>query len=286
MARAEVIAAQIGSLKELLEIVAALRAIAAVQMQQSQRSLDAIRDYADIIRRALAEAATLIPEDGSGPAAGNAKRPGLVVFCSEHGFCGAFNEPLISAAAEALKSAPNLRLIFVGNRGAQRSSERGLHPALTLPMATHSGGVTATARRVAAELYRMFIAQTLTSVEAIYTREETGQHANLVRLKLLPLEAPAVEENQTRMPPIVNMDPRRLFDELAAEYMFAMLEAAAMESFASENAARFRTMEAAHENIDNKARELGRTMRRMRQEAVTTEILDLIGGFEAMKHRR
>ena len=68
MARAEVIAAQIGSLKELLEIVAALRAIAAVQMQQSQRSLDAIRDYADIIRRALAEAATLIPEDGSGPA--------------------------------------------------------------------------------------------------------------------------------------------------------------------------------------------------------------------------
>jgi F-type H+-transporting ATPase subunit gamma len=283
MARAEVIAAQIGSLKELLEIVAALRAIAAVQMQQSQRSLDAIRDYAQIIRRALAEAATLIPEDGSSPAVGGAERPGLVVFCSEHGFCGAFNEPLISAAAEALKSAPNLRLIFVGNRGAQRSSERGLRPALALPMATHSGGVTATARRVAAELYRMFIAQTLTSVEAIYTREETGRRANLVRLKLLPLEAPAIEEGQTRMPSLVNMDPRRLFDELAAEYMFAMLEAAAMESFASENAARFRTMEAAHENIDNKARELGRTMRRMRQEAVTTEILDLIGGFEAMK---
>jgi F-type H+-transporting ATPase subunit gamma len=67
--------------------------------------------------------------------------------------------------------------------------------------------------------------------------------------------------------------------------MFAMLEAAAMESFASENAARFRTMEAAHENIGNKAGELGRTMRRIRQEAVTTEILDLIGGFEAMKPR-
>jgi F-type H+-transporting ATPase subunit gamma len=283
MARAEVIAAQIGSLKELLEIVAALRAIAAVQMQQSQRSLDAIRDYADIIRRALAEAATLIPEDGSGSTSGGVQRPGLVVFCSEHGFCGAFNEPLISAAAEASRIAPNLRLIFVGNRGAQRSSERGLRPALTLPMATHSGGVTATARRAAAELYRMFIAQTLTSVEALYTREETGQRANLVRLKLLPLEAPPIEQDQPRMPPIVNLDPRRLFDELAAEYMFAMLEAAAMESFASENAARFRTMEAAHENIDNKAKELGQTMRRMRQEAVTTEILDLIGGFEAMK---
>ena len=113
MARAEVIAAQIGSLKELLEIVAALRAIAAVQMQQSQRSLDAIRDYATIIRRALAEAATLVPEESSGSATDGVQRPGLVVFCSEHGFCGAFNEPLISAAADACaeraESPPDLR---------------------------------------------------------------------------------------------------------------------------------------------------------------------------------
>jgi F-type H+-transporting ATPase subunit gamma len=283
MARAQDLATQIGSLKELLEIIAALRAIAAVQMQQSQRSLDAIRDYSGIIRAALAEAATLVPEKDTDADAGSAASPGLVVFCSEHGFCGAFNEALINAAAEASKSARNLRLIFVGTRGAQRASERGLMPALILPMATHSGGVTATARRVAAELYRMFIAQTLTSVEAIFTREAAGRHAELVRLKLLPLEAPSVEKNQTRLPPIVNMKPRRLFDELAEEYMFAVLESAAMESFASENGARFRTMEAAHENISNKAAELNRTMSRMRQEAVTTEILDLIGGFEAMK---
>lgn len=283
MARAQDIAAQINSLKELLEIVAALRAMAAVQMQQSQRSLDAIRNYSDIIRRALAEAATLVPGDGTGAAAATAASPGLVVFCSEHGFCGAFNEPLISAAAEASKSEPNLHLIFVGTRGAQRAAERGLPPALILPMATHSGGVTATARQVAAELYRMFIAQTLTSVEVVFTREAVAQHANLLRLKLLPLDAPAVKENQTGLPPIVNMQPRQLLDELAEEYMFAILESAAMESFASENAARFRTMEAAHENISNKATELNRTMRRMRQEAVTTEVLDLIGGFEAIK---
>jgi F-type H+-transporting ATPase subunit gamma len=283
MARAQEIGTQIGSLKELLEIVAALRAMAAVQMQQSQRSLEAIRDYIGIIRRALGEAATLVPEAGDGSANGLVRRPGLVVFCSEHGFCGAFNEPLISAAAEASRSEPNLQLIFVGTRGAQRAPERELRPGLTFPMATHSGGVTAVARRVAAELYRMFIAQTLTSVEVIFTGEVSGQHAALHRLKLLPLEALAVEENRTEMPPIVNMNPRLLLDQLATEYMFAMVEAAAMESFASENTARFRTMEAAHENISNKTTELNRLVRRMRQEAVTTEILDLIGGFEAMK---
>jgi F-type H+-transporting ATPase subunit gamma len=285
MARAQEIATRIGSLKELLEIVAAIRAMAAVQLQQSQRSLGAVRDYIDIIRHALTDAADLLTHGGDGSGIPIEPRPGLVAFCSEHGFCGAFNEPLIRAAAEMSRSEANLHLIFVGTRGAQRSAEHGLRPELTLPMATHSGGVTAAARRVAAELYRRFLEQTLTSVDVIFVREVTGHHATLEKLRLLPLAAPTVEKKRSEIPPIVNMKPRRLFDELAAEYMFAMLEAAAMESFASENAARFRTMEAAHENIENRSSELNRMAHRIRQEAVTTEILDLIGGFEAMKRR-
>jgi len=285
MARAQQIAAQIRSLKELLEIIAALRAIAAVQMQRSQHSLEAVRDYSTIIQRALGEAATLVAKDDDGEDTSIARQSGLVVLCSEHGFCGAFNEPIISAAIEAQRTEPDLHLIFVGTRGAQRASERGLRPQLTLPMAPHSDGVTTAARRVAVELSRMFVAQTLTGVDVLYTREVTTDHSALTRVRLLPPDAPALEKNQAKLSPIVNMKPRRLFDELAAEYMFAMLEAAAMESFASENAARFRTMEAAHENIEKKITEFDRAARRMRQEAVTTEILDLIAGFEAMTSR-
>jgi F-type H+-transporting ATPase subunit gamma len=285
MARAQQIAAQIGSLKELLEIIAALRAIAAVQMQRSQQSLEAVRDYSRVIRRALGEAAALVARGNDSAVTTGARQPGLVVLCSEHGFCGAFNEPLISAAIEAARTERNLHLIFVGTRGAQRASERGLSPELTLPMAPHSDGVTQAAHRVAVELSRMFVAQTLTSVEVLYTHEVRTEHSALARVRLLPPDWPVSEKNQTKLSPIVNMKPRRLFDELAAEYMFAMLEAAAMESFASENAARFRTMEAAHENIEKKITEFDRTARRMRQESVTTEILDLIAGFEAMTSR-
>jgi len=68
--------------------------------------------------------------------------------------------------------------------------------------------------------------------------------------------------------------------------MFAMLEEAAMESFASENAARLHTMEAAHENIRKKSIQLSRLERRMHQEAVTAEMLEIIGGAEAIRHRR
>lgn len=285
MPQAREIGTQIDSLKELLEIVSALRAMAAVQVQQSQRSLEAIRNYADIVRRAFGEATPLIAADADGSANSLVRRPGLVVFCSEHGFCGAFNEPLITTAAQESSKEPNLRLIFVGSRGGQRAAERALPPGQTIPMATHSDGVTGVARRVTSELYRMFVEQAITSIEVIFTREVSGHHTTLHREKLLPLKASVAEENRAMMLPIVNMNPRRLLDELAAEYLFALVEAAAMESFASENAARFRTMEGAHENISNKTTELSRLARRMRQEAVTTEILDLIGGFEAMRRR-
>jgi F-type H+-transporting ATPase subunit gamma len=285
MARVQEIATQIGSLKDLSGVIAAIRVMATVQMQQGERALAAVRNYTEIIRRAFGEAAALVPEDSEMLAARILPRPSLGVFCSEHGFCGAFNEPLIRAASEALQREPELLLLFVGTRGALRAVEHGLLPSLTLTMATDIGGVGAAARRIAAELYRMFTTQTITSAEMLYLREATDKRMSLERFTVLPLEEPPPAAHQSAVPPLVNMPPRRLRDELAAEYVFAMIEAAAMESFTSENAARFRTMQAARENIGRKSPELDRLARRLRQEAVTAEILELIGGAEALKQK-
>src|SRR5215469_12870236 len=283
MARAAEIAAQITSLKELTDIIAAIRTMAAAQMRQSVRTLDAVRDYTEIVRQALAEAEALILPDGDNLSRSAVSNPGLVVFYAEHGFCGAFNEPLIRAAAEAARRETNLHLIFVGTRGAQRAVEHGLQSDMTLAMASHGGGLSAVVRRLAAELYRMFIEKTISSVDVLYAREFSGRQTTLQRLRLLPLENPTPERHRSEIPPLLNMNPRELRDVLAAEYMFAILEEAAVESFASENAARFRTMEVAHENIERKSSELERLAHRVRQEAVTAEILEIISGAEAMK---
>ena len=105
---------------------------------------------------------------------------------------------------------------------------------------------------------------------------------SIERHRLLPLEVPQVQKPSTQLPPIINLQPRRLFDDIVEEYFFATLENAAMQSFFSENSTRFRTMEAAHQNIANKSGELTKLMRRIRQDSTTTEILDLIGGTEAL----
>jgi F-type H+-transporting ATPase subunit gamma len=255
-------------------------------MQQGERALAAVRNYTEIVRQAFVDAAAQVPDDRETAAARVRSRAGMVVFCAEHGFCGAFNQPLIRAAAAAAQIDASLYLLFVGSRGSLRATEHGLTPHLTLAMASHIGGVGAAARRVGAALYRMLSTEMITSADMLYIRETETGAARLQRSTLLPLETPQAVIHQTTEPPLVNMQPRRLREELATEYMFAMLEGAATESFTSENAARFRTMQAAHENIERKSTELGRLARRLRQEAVTAEILELIAGADALDKKQ
>ena len=283
MAQEREIATRITSLKELLDIVAAIRAMAASQMQQALRSLEAIRGYSEQIREALSEAATLLPSVGASEVAAPPDQSGLVVFCAEHGLCGGFNEhPLREAERVRAASDGGVALIVVGTRGAQICRERGSSPDLVLPMATHCAGVTGAARRVAAELYRMFSERRIAGVDVIYAEYAGAQLPRIERRRLLPLEVPIVQNASTQLPPIINLQPQRLFDEIVGEYFFATLENAAMQSFFSENSTRFRTMEAAHQNIQNKSSDLTKLMQRLRQNSVTTEILDLISGSAAL----
>jgi F-type H+-transporting ATPase subunit gamma len=128
----------------------------------------------------------------------------------------------------------------------------------------------------------MFSERRIAGVEVVYAQHAGGHLPRIERHRLLPLELPVARKTSTRLPPIINLRPQRLFDDLVGEYFFAALENAAMQSFFSENSTRFRTMEAAHQNIQNKSGELTKLAQRLRQESITTEILDLISGSAAI----
>lgn len=283
MAQEQEIATRIASLDELLNVVSAIRAIAASQMQQALRSLEAIRRYSEMVGEALSDATMLLPADRAPASMPEVFQHGLIAFFAEHGLCGGFNEQALRVVERVrLDIAHRLILVVVGSRGGQICRERGLKPDLVLPMATHCAGVTAAARSIATEVYRMFSDGRVARLEVVYTQHAGGQFSTVERHGLLPLAAPAAGKRERRIPPLINLSPRRLFDDIVGEYFFAGLENAAMQSFFSENSIRFRTMEAAHHNIENKSRELATLARRLRQAAVTTEILDLISGAEAL----
>jgi len=87
---------------------------------------------------------------------------------------------------------------------------------------------------------------------------------------------------QPRLAPLHNLEPQPLLEKLMAEYVSAPLTEAAVESIASENAARFSAMESAHDNVAKKLDQLRREASQARQSEITTEMLDLVTGAEAL----
>jgi len=198
MAQEREIAARIASLGELAEIITAILAIAASQMQQALKCIGTIRDYSKLIGEALRGAATLLPHNIL--AASEPGRAVLVVFGAEHGLCGGFNQaPLRAVQQEFAKKSEKPILIVVGSRAARLCRERRLHFDLALPMATHYAGVTGTARRVSAELYRMIGERQLAGIVVIYI-ENGGGGLKIKRQQLLPLDPPSgkIESSQRR----------------------------------------------------------------------------------------
>jgi F-type H+-transporting ATPase subunit gamma len=270
--------ARLQSLHELQEIVGAMRAMAAARVQEAQAALDGTRASAQVIGDAIAEALPLLPErPAPGRSASSAPR-GLVLFMAEHGFTGAFNDELVDAARRAMRGGE--ALFVVGSRGRILIEERGLSPAWATDMAIHAGAVTDTARHIAGALYYRFERGSLAAVEILYFRDQGGGRRALERQSLLPVDLAHYGGSSSTVPPLTNLAPHILMSGLMGEYVFAQLAHAAMESFASENGARLAAMQSAHEKLDGRLSELQALERRLRQEQITSELLEIVTGAE------
>jgi len=117
----------------------------------------------------------------------------------------------------------------------------------------------------------------------MYGRYRQGSSSTIERRLLLPFETTYLATAKTRQAPLHNLTPRPLLEKLMAEYVFALLTEAAVESIASENAARFAAMESAHDNVNKKLAGLQENARQARQTEITSELLDLMTGAEAMQ---
>jgi F-type H+-transporting ATPase subunit gamma len=216
------------SIRQLQAVVTTLRGIAATRAQEGRAKLAGVRAYADIVSAALADAAELLLDTDAPAARGRpAGQRGIILFCAEHGFAGAFSERVLEAA---LALAPDASLFVVGSRGVIAAEERRTRRALLIPMASHAGAVTVTARRVAEALHDRFIADELAEVDLVLMRSDPGRRAAIEVRQLLPLDMGRFHPAQTARPPMTYLGPELLMEKLVGEYFFAELVDAAMEA--------------------------------------------------------
>jgi F-type H+-transporting ATPase subunit gamma len=274
----------VSSMQELQRIVGAMRAIASMRVQEAVHALASVREYGDALEQGVREALAIAAEERV--AAGDPPRPHggrrvLVVFMSEHGFVGGFNERLIEAVSARIE--PGDALMVVGSRGAALVAERRL-AVISISiraMATRLASVPEAVRRLQESLYPGIAAAQIVHAGVIFCRYRRTGSVDVAIRQLFPLEMPASRE-RTREVPLHNLAAAELLERMTAEYILSQLTEAAIESLAAEKSARFAAMEAAHDNVGKRLQALRLDASRARQEEVTTELIDLITGEQAV----
>jgi F-type H+-transporting ATPase subunit gamma len=280
MTRLTEVEAHIASMGELLDIVGAMRSLASMRLQEAQRALPHIRRYAETVAAAIGTAVALLSEAEPMRRTATGRRA-FIVCMAEHGFVGGFNERVLDLTEKLLD--PDDALFVLGSRGAALAQARGRPTAWIHPMATRPEGVPETVRRLTAELYAWIARGEIARVEVMFARHRQGSSTTIERRLLFPVDLTSFAPAQLRVPPLHHLPPVTLAEKLIADYVFGLLTEAAVEALASENAARFAAMDAARENVSKKLEQLRQEAHQARQDEITTELLDLVTGAEALQ---
>jgi len=273
------VVAKIQNVRQLTAVVTALRGIAASRAQSGRSLLAGIEAYTDVISVAIGESLNLLPPDSKTPIARGANRA-LIFFCAEQGFAGAFSERVFEAAGADLEGAT---ILVAGTRGAFVAAERGIKPDWSAAMMTRVEGIPSFANELAEVLYR-YVGQGLIARADIFFSRSVSGVIRIDRHSLLPIDFGRFVRSARRQDPLITLAPQVLLERLAAEYVYAHLCQAAMHAFVSENEARMTAMVAAKNNTERTLTALLQRERQLRQEEITTEIVELAAGAEALRN--
>ncbi|MBW4935323.1 F0F1 ATP synthase subunit gamma [Marinobacter sp. F4206] len=218
----------------------------------------------------------------------------LVVFGSDHGLCGNYNETVaraVVAAPEFLASEKRgLRVLCVGAQMNDALTGLGITPEAVLLPPASAAGIGRLASDIVTRLETISRGgpqNRLTATLVYMQRSDHGQQRPVVS-RLLPLPRSLVSELSagpwvSRSLPIHTLPSDRVFAALLRSHIFASVFRASAEAIVTENAARLARMQQAERSVDDQLEQVKGQMRSVRQEEITTELLDVIIGFEALK---
>jgi F-type H+-transporting ATPase subunit gamma len=273
------IVTQIQNVRQLQAVVTAMRGIAASRAQRGQSLLAGIEAYTNVVSRAIGQALSLMPSQIGASPQPHRVRLGLILFCAEQGFAGGFSERVLEAAAGDIESAITL---VIGTRGLVVANERGIKPTWSTPMATHVDAIPSFANRLADILYGYIATGTIAKVDVLFSRTVSGSGIQIDRHSVLPIDFGRFKRPIDKQIPSTTLPPARLLERLVGEYVYAQLCEAAMHAFEAENVARMLAMASAKNNIETKLTGLSQREHQLRQEEITTEIVELAAGAEAL----
>jgi F-type H+-transporting ATPase subunit gamma len=235
---------------------------------------------------------------GTGPldaASPNIAERVIVVFGSDHGLCGNYNEAIAAHVRKHVDKDPGdaTTVLCIGAQMADALQDQGFDVEKTFLPAASVDGLERLANLLTERLGQISHASHPREIAVSLAYSARGE-ADLPTLRiaaLLPLDPSLMHDLRTkpwnsRSLPFYSMPPDDLFRALIRSHLFASMFRAAAEAMVTENAARLALMQQAEQSVDDRLEELKSDTRLVRQTEITTELLDVIIGFEALKKKK
>jgi F-type H+-transporting ATPase subunit gamma len=283
MASLKVIRKRISSVRNTQQITKAMKMVSAAKLRRAQEAVTQSRAYVEKLGEVMAGLATEagLQEHPLVRARTPEAKVLLLVLTGDRGLCGGFNSNIIRRAQAFLaEGGREVALGLIGRKAFDFYKRRSVNVIDRFP-AGSSGPVIDLARNVVSRSVARFLEGELDAVYVLYTqfRSALSQVPTLVRL--LPIETPAPPES----PREYLYEPSRgvVIDDLLPRYVEVQVFQAILESAASEHGARMTAMESASQNAADMIDSLTLAMNRARQAAITKELMEIVGGAEALK---
>jgi len=276
---------RIRSVKNTQQITKAMKMVAAAKLRRAQERIFGARPYAAGLREVLSSVATRV-DISTHPllAQQDAERNALVVIVTaDRGLCGAFNTNAIRAAMNLIRERnwESVQLLPIGRKANDFFKRRPIpiRRQATQIFQALSLGV---AQEIASTLIEDFTSDKVDAVYVVYNEFKSIMSQNVRIERLLPIErAWAAMENEPTVDYLYEPSAAEILNEMLPKYVEFQLYRILLDSAASEQGARMTAMEAATKNASEMIDHLTLTYNRIRQAAITKEIIEIVSGAAA-----
>ena len=280
---------RITSVKSTQQITKAMKLVAAAKLRRAQERIIEARPYAFKMQEVMASLA-LRADPQSHPLLHRREtgRKILVVIAADKGLCGGFNSNIMRRSLELLRTTPGevaVTLVVVGRKARDfyrrrpytvRSEQIGFFDRLAFAHAASLGQ----------ELVRAYVADEVDEIQLVYNEFKSVTSQRVVAERLLPIEPLPPPEDFAAIDFVYEPSPRVILESLLPKHVEVQVYRALMESLAGEYGARMTAMEAATKNASEMIDLLTLQFNKARQERITRELLEVVGGAEALRQAR
>ncbi|MEQ8189440.1 MAG: ATP synthase F1 subunit gamma [Candidatus Eremiobacterota bacterium] len=284
MPKAREVKKRIKGVENIQEITRAMKLVAAARIKKAENAVHACRPYAEKLRSMMVKVFNRLDENFSNKLMieRDVKKIAIVPVTGDKGLCGAFNNNIFRLTETVMATYTDKEFVFIpiGNKAHKFYAKKNVHIPFSYP---HLAELNYSGCRAIGEILTdMFLAGDFDELYFIYGKYVSTMKQENTLFKLLPVsftEEHVADKGDFLLEP----SPAGLLDYIIPKYIYVQIYQIILESIASEFGARLMAMTNATDNADELIRALTLKFYRARQEAITTEIIEVTSGSESIK---